>query len=211
DMDNVNGALFETIVAGTVTTKSHLDCFILLMLNYPDVQERIIAEIQGAIHADKLPTLADREKLPFTEAVILENFRFMSPVPLCIAHKTTCDTSLGQYKLPKDTEIWTNVWGAQHDPRYFTDPLTFKPERFLDGDGKAYKLADVKSLFPFGIGKRSCPGDKIALDRIFLFVTNMMHKLRFVPVDKDNIPSCDLKTFTIAITYQTKPFYVKVE
>ncbi|CAH1778843.1 unnamed protein product [Owenia fusiformis] len=211
DMDNVNGVLYETIVAGTVTTKAHIDCFILLMLNYPDVQERLISEIQAVIPADKSPTLADREKLPFTEAVILENFRFMSPAPLGFPHKTTCDTSLGQYKIPKDTQVWMNLWTAHHDPHYFTDPLTFKPDRFLDSDGKAYKLADVKALFPFGIGKRSCPGEKIGMDRIFLFVSNMMHKLRFVPVDKDNIPSLDLKTFSVAFTYQSPPFCLKVE
>ncbi|CAH1778837.1 unnamed protein product [Owenia fusiformis] len=211
DMDNVNGVLFETAVAGTLTTKAHLDCFILLMLNYPDVQERLIAEIQAAIPADKSPTLADREKLPFTEAVILENFRFMSPAPLGVAHKTTCNTTLRRYKIPKDTQIWTNVWAAHHDPRYFTDPLTFKPERFLNSDGKAYKLADVKSLFPFGVGKRSCLGEKIGMDRIFLFVSNMMHRLRFVPANKNNIPSCDLKTFNTAITYQSPPFCLKVE
>ncbi|CAH1787817.1 unnamed protein product [Owenia fusiformis] len=211
DMDNIKSTIFEIVVGGTVTVKSHIESLILLMLNYPEVQERVIAEIQDAIPEDRSPTLANREKLPYTEATVLEAVRFLTVSPLGVPHKTTRDTTLGPYNIPKDTQVWTNLWGAHHDPRYFPDPNTFNPDRFLDSEGKTYNRADVKSFLPFGVGKRTCLGEKIAIPRIFLFFSNMLHRMRLIPADGKNIPSCDLKNFMTAITYQPPPFYMKVE
>ena len=32
--------------------------------------------------------------------------------------------------------IWLNVFGWHHDPQYWDEPWKFKPERYLDEDGK---------------------------------------------------------------------------
>ena len=57
--------------------------------------------------------------------------------------------------FPKDTMVCTALTGIWFNPKYFPDPWTFKPERYIDGNGE-YKPNE--NLFPFHIGKRSCPG-----------------------------------------------------
>ena len=54
------------------------------------------------------------------------------------------------YRIPKGAVILGNIWHMLHDSEIWKEPNTFKPERFLDEDGKVDRKADV--MVPFGIG-----------------------------------------------------------
>ena len=45
------------------------------MLMHPDVQKRAQEELDRVVGTDRLPTLDDRENLPFVNAVIMEVMR----------------------------------------------------------------------------------------------------------------------------------------
>ena len=60
-----------------------------------------------------------------------------------------------------------------HNPQVFDDPETFKPERFLDSKGH-YLSTRHPGFIPFGLGKRSCVGEKLALAYQFLIITNLL-------------------------------------
>lgn len=49
--------------------------FLLAMTLYPDIQARAQKEIDMAI-GDRLPTVADQEKLPFITAILIETLRW---------------------------------------------------------------------------------------------------------------------------------------
>ena len=53
----------------------------------------VIIFTQGMEH---LPKLCHRSDLSYTEAVLHESMRLSSVVPTGVAHKTTCDTSIGE-------------------------------------------------------------------------------------------------------------------
>lgn len=53
--------------------------------------------------------------------------------------------------------------------------MAFKPERFLDEDGK---LKRVDQLMPFSLGKRQCLGEGIARMELFLVLANLLHRYR---------------------------------
>ncbi|CAB4284167.1 unnamed protein product [Prunus armeniaca] len=44
-----------------------------------------------------------------------------------------------------------NAWAVHRDPELWSDPESFKPERFESGEDMSYKL------MPFGLGRRACP------------------------------------------------------
>ena len=52
-------------------------------------------------------TLADRKRLPYNEAVILEVLRWTSVTPIPLTHSTTEEVTLMGYHLPKDT--WVGI------------------------------------------------------------------------------------------------------
>ena len=76
------------------TTTTTLQWALLLLATSPDVQEAARVEILEAIGTERLPALADRAKLPYTEAVICEVQRFASIVPLGVAHVATRNTNV---------------------------------------------------------------------------------------------------------------------
>lgn len=63
---------------------------------------------------------------------------------------------------------------AMHtDPDYFDRPREFIPERHISAEGDFVRN---EKIIPFGIGKRSCPGEPIANAQIFLYVTSFIQK-----------------------------------
>ncbi|CAH1779749.1 unnamed protein product, partial [Owenia fusiformis] len=109
------------------------------------------------------------------DAFILEINRYISIAPFTL-RKSTKDSKLGDYFIPKDTQVWVNLFGVHHDERYFADPWAFKPERFLDENGDVIPVDQRKMLMPFGAGRRVCVGEQLARARLFLFFTAMLQK-----------------------------------
>lgn len=70
--------------------------------------------------------------------------------PLGISHRAICDTELFGYKIPKGTIVLPSLYSIHMDPKYWKDPLAFRPERFLDNNKRI--AADEKFFAPFGYG-----------------------------------------------------------
>ncbi|KAJ2933262.1 hypothetical protein H1R20_g3820, partial [Candolleomyces eurysporus] len=58
-----------------------------------------------------------------------------------------------------------NIWAVGRDPEYFPDPERFNPQRWLNSDGK---LKDDLKSYPFGFGRRVCPGQHMATASVFI-------------------------------------------
>ncbi len=61
---------------------SVLNNFYLSMMLYPDVQRKAQAEIDAVVGTDRLPSLADREHLPYICALLKEVLRWGVVVPM---------------------------------------------------------------------------------------------------------------------------------
>lgn len=112
--------------------------------------------------------------MPYTEALIAETLRFSSIAPIGVQHRALKDEMYKGYLIPKDTVITANLYHIHFDPKVWTDPENFRPDRFLSPDGKIFKKHDA--LIPFSTGRRQCLGETLARDSIFLFSTNMAQR-----------------------------------
>ncbi|KZT28782.1 cytochrome P450 [Neolentinus lepideus HHB14362 ss-1] len=61
---------------GTDTPASSVTTFFLTMMLYPEAQTKAQAEIDAMIGNDRLPSLADRDQLPYVDALVKEVFRW---------------------------------------------------------------------------------------------------------------------------------------
>jgi cytochrome P450 len=77
------------------------------------------------------------------------------------------------------TTVMPNLWACHMDVNYFTDPHTFRPDRFLNTDGSL--RSHVDGFVPFSIGKRQCVGDQFSKVCMFQLITSIIwqYRLRF--------------------------------
>ncbi|EAU32638.1 predicted protein [Aspergillus terreus NIH2624] len=184
---------------GTDTTVSTMTAWYIAMALFPDVQRKAQEEMDRVTGGNRLPSYEDRENLPYINAMIKESVRWHSVVPMNVAHVSIQDDSVGEYAIPKGTQIVTNLWcvpsvttyiprlGSQltdsraftHDPNIYPDPMAFKPERFIDT--ATHKAERDPYYYSFGFGRRVCPGRTLADANIYItmaFQSEMERKLR---------------------------------
>ena len=96
---------------------------------------------------------------PMTSALFNEVLRLCPPVWVA-PRRALEDIELGSRFVPKGAHVLVSQYVTQRDPRYFTNPDTFLPERW---QGEFEKSLPKGAFFPFGAGTRKCLGDQFAL------------------------------------------------
>ncbi|XP_038051657.1 cytochrome P450 2J6-like isoform X2 [Patiria miniata] len=186
--ENLKHIVGDLFAAGSETTATTLRWGMLYMMAHPQIQARVQKELDDVTGRNRLPRIADKSELPYTEAVLCEIQRVGTIVPLGVAHATTEDTAIAGYNIPKGTIIIPNIWHNHFDPLVWEEPEKFRPERFLDGDGK---FRPREELMPFGSGRRSCLGEHLARMELFVFFTYLLH--HFTIKKPDHVPAVSFK------------------
>jgi len=192
DLENVQNHTFtdaqlhrvvlELFIAGFETTSTTLTWSMLMLAKYPAIQEKMHQEIIKIVDLNRLPSLADKTSLVYTQAVIDEIFRFSSVVPLSIPHRVFENTDIEGYFIPKNSIIFPNIYACHFDKDVWKNPFDFNPEHFLSNDNNSEtKYLPRSELVPFSIGKRQCLGEALARTEFFIFLTSIIqrYKVRF--------------------------------
>ena len=161
-------------LAGHETTALTLSWAWYLLAQNPDVETRLAAEWQQVL-GGRPPTADDVPRLPYTEHVVMEAMRIYPPVYL-IGREPIVDVELGGYHVRKGTTIFFSQWVNHRDPKYFSDPETFRPERWADG---LAKRIPKYAYYPFGGGPRVCVGNTFAMMEAVLLLAAMGRRWRF--------------------------------
>ncbi|KAG8765371.1 hypothetical protein FRC12_007521 [Ceratobasidium sp. 428] len=154
--------------AGADTTSAILQSFFLAMTLYPSVQAKAQAEIDTYLSGaspDKSPrllTISDREHLPYTRGIISEALRWHPVTNLAVHCTGAGEEVVDGYRIPG-----ANSWirGLLHDPKAYTNPDEFCPERYLGQNAEPDSVE-----YAFGFGRRICPGAHIAQQSLWLSI-----------------------------------------
>ncbi len=183
--------LVTLFLAGHETTAIALSFCFYMMALHPEVEAKLFAEIDEVLQGEP-PTGAHLPRLRYTDWVVKETMRLYPPVP-SIGRQATCDYEVMGYHIPKGAQVSFAQWVVQRDPRWFDDPMTFRPERW-DND-LARKLPRC-AYFPFGEGPRICIGNYFATMEAVLCGAAIAQRYRLAAVPGyklDILPSVTLR------------------
>ncbi|KAI3322257.1 cytochrome P450 [Xylariaceae sp. AK1471] len=158
------------IIAGGETTGTCLAAAVYYLLRTPAALEKLTTEIRTRYASYQEIDAASALQLPYLQAVLNEALRIHPPGSQGFP-RVSPGCEIDGYWVPKGTEVYTSAWAVTHDPQNFHDPMTFKPERWLDP-----QCSDIKEASqPFSLGYRACIGRNFA----FLEMTSCLAKMLY--------------------------------
>ena len=162
----------ELLAAGSDTSSSTVEWAMAELIKSPESMKKVREELVREI-SDNLIKISDLPQLPYLQACVKETLRLHPPAPLLLPRQASVSCEIMKYTIPKDSQIWVNVWAIGRDPMNWEDPLVFKPERFLNSTVD-YKGNNPEFL-PFGAGRRICPGMPMAARLLPLVLASLIH------------------------------------
>ncbi|ELU11556.1 hypothetical protein CAPTEDRAFT_141850 [Capitella teleta] len=175
--------MFDIAFAGTATTTNNLYIYLNVISKNPRVQEKLQEEVDNVVGLERMVSLTDKEKMPYTQATMLELLRYASVAPLGVPHTSNEDTIIQGHTIPAGSTVLMNLYHLHHDEEYWKNPFEFHPERFLNDDGGLVSAShsNRRHLMPFGAGPRVCLGESLAKSRLFLVIASLTQKFDILP------------------------------
>jgi len=162
----LRGNTFVYLIAGHETT-AHTLCYMYALLAlYPAEQEKLYAHIKEVV-GEREATFEDFGRLTRIIAAFYETLRMFPPVTT-IAKRTSAATIFANVSaadphssavkdmyVPEGSMVYIHTPGLHYNERYWSDPYTFKPERFMGDWNK-------DAFLPFSGGARACIGRRFS-------------------------------------------------
>jgi cytochrome P450 len=149
--------LVSLLLAGHETTATATAWAIERLVRHPDALARLVAEVDAG----------DEDE--YMQAVIHETLRSRPVVP-GVVRVLQEPLLVGGYELPAGTRVVLSIYLTNNNPRVYSDPHAFRPERFLDSQ------PDTFAWIPFGGGIRRCIGASFAMLEMKLMLRTMLRE-----------------------------------
>ncbi|XP_019440638.1 PREDICTED: cytochrome P450 82A3-like isoform X1 [Lupinus angustifolius] len=188
----IKSTLLILVAAAIDTTTATLTWAICFLLNNPCVLKEAQNELEIQVGKERIVKESDISNLVYIQAIVKETLRLHPAAPLSGPREFTEDCIIDGYQIQKGTRLITNLWKIHTDPSIWSDPLEFKPERFLT----THKDVDVRGhdfeLIPFGSGRRICPGISFALHTIHLALARFLQSFEISKTSDEPIDMTEI-------------------
>ncbi|XP_052856218.1 cytochrome P450 4d1 isoform X2 [Drosophila gunungcola] len=167
--EEVDTFMFE----GHDTTSSALMFFFYNIATHPEAQQKCFEEVMSVVGQDKSTPVTYEllNKLHYVDLCVKETLRMYPSVPL-LGRKVLEDCEINGKLIPAGTNIGISPLYLGRREELFSEPNSFKPERF-DVVTTAEKL-NPYAYIPFSAGPRNCIGQKFAMLEIKAIVANVL-------------------------------------
>lgn len=165
--------LMTIFLAGHETTALALTWAFYLLAQNPEGEAKLVEELEEVL-GGRAPVAEDVPRLRYAEWVVKEAMRLYPPA-WAVGRECVRDCEVGGYRIPKGTQVFGFQWVNQRDPRWFADPLAFRPERW--GEESVSRLPKY-AYFPFGGGPRLCIGNYFATMEAVLVLATVAQRFR---------------------------------
>ncbi|CEL60622.1 hypothetical protein RSOLAG1IB_03860 [Rhizoctonia solani AG-1 IB] len=199
------------LISGSTVGKV-LAWFVKYMPQDPEIQQRLHNEMCDIFDSNKddvskcLAELNSPDKVPILEAVMAETLR-CAQVTSATVRSLLSDDVIGGHHAPKGTTLIFPLWFfATQESTWGSDSHIWRPSRWLALDG-SFSPNLGSAYYPFGLGHRSCFGQKLGVMQLKLFIAALSYAFFFKPVPSE----VDVWHSGSFITSHPKKCYVSIE
>lgn len=129
--------------------------------------------------------VSNPSELPYLHQVVNETFRMYPVLPAldreCIEPEGVSLEPFSDFKIPFGMPILIPIYGLERDEKYFKNPLAYDPERFSPEN---IQNIPSNTFIPFGIGPRSCIGERMGLIQTKMAICSILKDFRVEANDK---------------------------
>ncbi|KXN72722.1 cytochrome P450 [Conidiobolus coronatus NRRL 28638] len=200
NMKDLNGLTEEDVryntliffLAGQDTTSFTLSAVLYLLAEHPEIQEKVRQEVIKVLGENEyvdgkiqVPTNEQLNQLEYLYAVIQETMRLYPAVTILTNWVSKNNYNYNGMNLPAGTVIDLYVYAINRNEKYFKNPNTFDPSRFLEGGIDTNKLDS--NWFSFGAGNRMCLGQSFTLTQQKIVLSSILRRYRVKHSNVENI------------------------
>lgn len=161
--DELIDLMLLLLVAGHESSATALAWMFERLVRHPDVLDRLYRAV------DSDDTEAAEQLL---DATVRETLR-IRPITFAASRRVTNPVELGGYAIPAGVIAMAGNGLVQQSPRWFDDPESFRPERFLTD------TITNNTWVPFGGGARRCLGASLAMLEMTAVLRVVLEEVEF--------------------------------
>ncbi|MGH1572591.1 cytochrome P450 [Methylobacterium sp. P31] len=167
------------LLAGHETTALALTWALYLLGQHREVSAALAAEAD-AVLGERPATFEHLQRLTLAEQVMNESLRLYPPAWL-IGREAGRDCEIGGQPIRAGTPLYTSPWVLHRDPRFWSEPLSFRPGRWA---GYSERRLPRFAYMPFGGGPRVCIAQRFAMTEGVLILASIVRRFSLVPIQE---------------------------
>ncbi|KAI5617742.1 cytochrome P450, family 3, subfamily A, polypeptide 65, partial [Silurus asotus] len=172
------------IFAGYETSSSTLSFLFYNLASNPETVKKLQKEIDETFPNQAAVDYDTVMNMDYLDAALNESLR-LYPVALRLERVCKKTVEINGLTIPKDSVVLVPIYALHRDPEFWTDPETYNPERFTQGNKENI---EQYAYMPFGFGPRNCIGMRFALMAIKLAVVEILQRFDISLSDETKVP-----------------------
>ncbi|XP_020188068.3 tyrosine N-monooxygenase-like [Aegilops tauschii subsp. strangulata] len=172
-LEDIRAQTAEMMFAAVDNPSNAVEWALAEMMNMPEIMQKATEELDAVVGKYRLVEESDIPQLNYLKSCIREAFRLHPYHALNVPHVAMADTTVAGYTIPKDSHILLSRLGLGRNPKIWTEPLEFQPERHLNTANVLLTDPGLRFI-SFSSGRRGCPGISLGTSMTMMLFARML-------------------------------------